>query len=140
MTSSVEIPPIIPATQKDSDTQKEETEEVPDKHRTAYELHLIKIHASLKKLTQLARTPHVTDKEMESKIGDRGMTFDPCLSTKKRAPHRRAEHRNVPKESFFIDILGPVRPESLSPYQGPTPMEGTVMYFISFIDVVTRYA
>lgn len=69
------------------------------------------------------------------------MTCGTCLKTKlRRAPHKRKEHNYMPGEAFCSDILGPIRPPQQAVGQDAAKHAGQELYFISFVDVATRYA
>lgn len=143
ITTSAAVPVVVPIT-SDSEDDRDEGDEQGDRpskqKRNVYEWHLVLNHASPKKPTQIAKSSHTTEREIENLRPDRAMTCEPCLRTKtKRAPHKRKQHHYQPGEAFCSDILGPIRTDNLNTDITGPERKQQEMYFITFTDVATRY-
>ena len=121
-------PPVFDVTKPNTTT-----EHTPAK-LAKYNWHLILNHASPQVLARLARNPFLTEPSLEAVRSTRhDITCKPFLETKmRRAPHRRTDQHYARGQAIPSDILGPINIPGIPHDQH--------RYFISFIDMNSRYA
>lgn len=132
MTKSQQRVLVLPLRNRSSKAPKFEVREdslLPLEKMAKYECHLILNHCSPAKLTQPARNRYIYIPELDRMSANDRACYEDKLS---RAPHRRGTHTYKRGHAISSEIMGPLQIPGM-----PTAVE---RYFISFIDMATRYS